>query len=164
MKCARARELISDYLDGLLPVGVVQEMDIHTQACPDCSRAVDDMRSMLQSLGTLSTRKGCPDCWQGVRSAILKIDQEKRGSFSFLTRPVAWVPACALGVFLVLMILLPLRVHESLPQNPAPTAELASYVAEHSKLQRQHPLNDPDVTFITAELVSASYTNGSSGR
>jgi anti-sigma factor RsiW len=163
MKCSRASDLMSDHLDGELPVAVGQEFQLHLERCPECAKALDDMKQMLQCLSRLSDRRTGIDCWPGVRTAILAHEQRGGSWLAWVTRPVAWGSAFALTVLVGILALIPLGSQRDVaPQITQ--AEYKTYISAHSKLQRQHPLNDPDVAFITAEIENASYTTNTAGR
>jgi anti-sigma factor RsiW len=158
MKCARASNLMSDYVDGELPPTTRLEVELHLGDCPECSRALEDMRRMVQRLGGLSEPRAGMDCWPGVRSAILEHEQRGVSWLSWFARPVAWGSAFALSVLVAVLALVPLGGQKDVPAQNALSVEFKTYMTAHSRLQREHPLGDPDVAFITAEIENASYS------
>ena len=164
MKCVRASDLMSDYVDAELPVVVQVEFELHLESCPECSKAVGEMRQMVQCLSRLCEPHPGIDCWPGVRGAVLQHEQRGGRWLSWFARPVAWGPAFAACVLVALLALLPLRGQRSVTTQSPLAVEYKTYMIAHSKLQRQHPLNDPDVAFITAEIENASYTGDTVGR
>jgi anti-sigma factor RsiW len=149
---------MSDYVDGSLSDPLKREIDQHVEICHECHTALAEMRQLVRGLGALSERSAPVDCWPDVREAIIEQGYGSNRWLSWFARPVAWVPAFALTVVIALMALLPLSNHVGSPARSAAAVEYKTYMSAHSRVQRQQPLNDPDVAFITAELESASYT------
>ncbi|HSB86286.1 MAG TPA: zf-HC2 domain-containing protein [Ilumatobacteraceae bacterium] len=49
--CRQAVELMTDYLDGRLPVNDVQRLEAHLAACPHCSEYLAQLRVTIDALG-----------------------------------------------------------------------------------------------------------------
>lgn len=156
MNCAKASDLMSDYIDGQLPGQTEQELELHLRDCPRCAVALKELRSMLCGLAELAVRQPTVDCWPAVRMAIL---EPKRRAYwlSWFTRPIAWGSAFAVTVVIAVLALLPLGKGPAEPVRVGQAAEYRTYMAAHSKVERQHSLSDPNVAFITAEIENASY-------
>jgi predicted anti-sigma-YlaC factor YlaD len=53
LSCRDFVELVSDYLDQVLPIDVAERMDTHLSGCPGCLAYLEQMRRTLDLLATL---------------------------------------------------------------------------------------------------------------
>ncbi|MCU1364744.1 MAG: anti-sigma factor [Ilumatobacteraceae bacterium] len=61
IECQQFVELITDYLEGALPRGLVKAVDRHIAACPDCTEYLAQMRRTIQITGHIDGQiKGEP--------------------------------------------------------------------------------------------------------
>ncbi|MFI5316963.1 MAG: anti-sigma factor family protein [Myxococcota bacterium] len=61
MTCKELAELVTDYLDGALPVRERLAFDRHIALCPDCGRYLEQMRHAVTTLGRLPPEPIPPD-------------------------------------------------------------------------------------------------------
>ena len=54
LACAEVVEIITDYLEGALPVAEARRLERHLETCPGCTEVLEQMRSLAGSLGGLS--------------------------------------------------------------------------------------------------------------
>jgi len=153
MKCKRASELISDYLDGRLAEPARQEFESHLADCSYCASEVEAASELLASLSSLSGRRSPVDCWSGVRAAISAHQRAATPWWHWVVRPVVAAPAAAVAVALAVFLMWP---SGNVPMASDKASEYSYYIGAHSHLQRQQTFADPDVVFVGAELQKAS--------
>src|SRR5690242_5395280 len=62
--------LISDYIDGCLPPGLMRQVEEHLAHCPPCTHEVEQWRAVLR-LVSLHAAMSCPiDCSEAVLRRI----------------------------------------------------------------------------------------------
>ena len=54
LTCQELVEIVSDYLEGQLPQRERERFDAHLEICEGCRRYLDQMRTTLRVVGTLS--------------------------------------------------------------------------------------------------------------
>jgi len=54
MSCKELVELVTDYLEGVLPPGDRTRFEDHLKECPGCETYLDQMRQTVRALGRLS--------------------------------------------------------------------------------------------------------------
>lgn len=54
LTCQELIEIVSDYLEGELPQREREHFDAHLEVCEGCRRYLDQMRTTLRVVGTLS--------------------------------------------------------------------------------------------------------------
>jgi anti-sigma factor RsiW len=54
LACVDVVEMITDYLEGVLPDAQTQRLERHLEHCPGCSEYVEQMRALAGSLGGLA--------------------------------------------------------------------------------------------------------------
>jgi len=59
--CQEMVELITDYLEGTMGGGERKRFERHIDACPDCTRYLEQMRAMLQAVGYLHAEDVSPE-------------------------------------------------------------------------------------------------------
>lgn len=150
MKCARASELISDYIDGRLSPASQVELGIHLESCPNCAAELKFTRSMLRDLAGLAQRETGLSIWPGVSEAIRGRQFEKTARWRVLFKPAAYAPALALALILAALTLGP----EPMPRESV----YRSYISAHSQLQSAQPLTDRDFDSAVGELEHAVFT------
>ncbi len=65
------RERLDDYVDGTLSEAEIIEIEAHLEACAECSRVVEETRSLLeQARSTLGSIEPCRDLWPGIATRI----------------------------------------------------------------------------------------------
>jgi hypothetical protein len=127
VKHEEAWELLSDYVDRLLPAPMAEEMEAHLQECQTCRHEVEQLRAIVEGAGSLP-RSIEPehDLWPAVAERTLRAEPSAgMGSVSWFLRsftkwrgfwPVA-VPATAVAA-LALFIALDSRGPDRMPSEP----------------------------------------------
>lgn len=59
--CQQAVELISDYLEGVLPRRARRRLEAHLRNCPHCSRYLEQMRVTIATMGRVEPESLDPD-------------------------------------------------------------------------------------------------------
>jgi len=54
MSCKELVELVTDYLEGVLPPGDRVRFEDHLKECPGCETYLSQMRSLISTLGKLT--------------------------------------------------------------------------------------------------------------
>ena len=67
--CQELVEIVSDYLEGALPDGDRERFDAHLQTCEGCRRYLDQMRTTIRLMGTLTEENLDP----GARDQLLQL-------------------------------------------------------------------------------------------
>ena len=74
--CREFVELVTDYLDGVLPADQRARMDAHLADCDGCSGYLEDMRRLVGSLHGVTEPSPDP----ATREALLRAFRDLRGS------------------------------------------------------------------------------------
>ena len=69
LECRVLVEIVSDYLDGALPEEDREQFDAHLQVCEGCRRYLDQMRTTIRVVGTLSE----DDLDPGAKDQLLQL-------------------------------------------------------------------------------------------
>ena len=69
LECRVLVEIVSDYLDGALPEEDRERFDAHLQVCEGCRRYLDQMRTTIRVVGTLSE----DDLDPGAKDQLLQL-------------------------------------------------------------------------------------------
>jgi predicted anti-sigma-YlaC factor YlaD len=59
--CQELVEIVSDYLEGALPEADRERFDAHLEVCEGCRRYLDQMRTTIRIVGTLTAEDLDPD-------------------------------------------------------------------------------------------------------
>ncbi|MCU1501935.1 MAG: putative transrane anti-sigma factor [Ilumatobacteraceae bacterium] len=59
--CQEWTELITDYLEGVLPRRLVKAIELHLASCPHCSEYLGQMRRTIEISGALPVDTDVPD-------------------------------------------------------------------------------------------------------
>jgi anti-sigma factor RsiW len=68
MACRELAAVITDYLDGVLPVEDRRRFDAHLAECPYCVNYLEQMRETIEATGALTAREIAPD----LRARVLE--------------------------------------------------------------------------------------------
>ncbi|MHB9038022.1 MAG: anti-sigma factor [Armatimonadota bacterium] len=161
MSCKKCALMMSDYLGDCLPGHVRLEFEVHVESCTQCAAELAALENMLESLRSLCSGKAPVNCWHGVKSKIHEQHATKQKTRPWLFRPMYAMPAFALVMALILLLVLPGFISDQHTNDLVSIPEYSNYISAHSRAQRQQVLSDPHVTFITAELEKASLTTDS---
>ena len=70
MNCQDVEPYLSAFVDGELPPDLHSAVAAHLQDCPACRMLCDDLRTLTELAGTLSTPMPSPQVRQTVREAL----------------------------------------------------------------------------------------------
>jgi anti-sigma factor RsiW len=70
LACIDAVELVTDYLEGALPLEVAQRLERHLETCPGCTDYVEQLRTISGSLGGVTEESLPADVRDGVIAAF----------------------------------------------------------------------------------------------
>lgn len=147
----RWTEILSDYLDGGLDTAARRELESHLRACPDCTDALDDLRSVVARARSLPARDHAPDVdlWPAIEARIRGAAAQPQAAPPAvipMRRPASWTAR---------------RVSFSLPQLAAACLALAIvsgsavWYARRSGLEQ--PVRSGGLIVGTADTGSAYY-------
>jgi hypothetical protein len=113
MNCNAIDERLDDYVDGTLPEGECQEVELHVAACAACQEQERQLRWLLDRAQALPQElQPGRDLWAGIAR---RIEQEKRA------RPGWWAPL-GLAAAAVLVIGVTLSQRDHVLPRPTPVA------------------------------------------
>jgi len=72
LTCQELVEIVNDYLEGALPEGDRDRFGAHLQTCEGCRRYLDQMRTTIRVVGTLTEDDLAPD----ARDQLLRLFRE----------------------------------------------------------------------------------------
>ena len=72
LACQELVEIVSDYLEGALPDADRERFDAHLEVCEGCRRYLDQMRTTIRVVGTLTE----DDLDPGAREQLLQLFRE----------------------------------------------------------------------------------------
>jgi len=70
LSCQELVELVTDYLEGALEGALLQRVEAHLAACPDCSKYLEQLRQTIQVVGTLTIEDLSPDAERTLMHAF----------------------------------------------------------------------------------------------
>lgn len=76
MQCSELVELVTDYLEGSMPVDERARLDEHVSGCDGCARYLEHLRITIQLTGMLSQEQVAPD----ARETLLRVFRDWRAS------------------------------------------------------------------------------------
>jgi hypothetical protein len=80
MNCRDAQEILNDYVDGILPAGMRDQMVEHLERCPKCREELEHLQGLLEKARALpASIMPERDLWPGIENCIL--NEESRPSF-----------------------------------------------------------------------------------
>lgn len=138
------RDKLSDYLDGELADQEQRAVAAHLAGCADCSRALDELRAVVERARTLAPTEPSADLWKAVADRIASQDASPAGTFGTRRRfSFTWPELIAASLLLVLV-----SGWAALRMNrPAPGS---------ADLQVRQTVSNPDVQ-VSPEIVPASF-------
>ena len=72
LTCQELVEIVSDYLEGALPAADRERFDAHLEICEGCRRYLDQMRTTIRVVGTLTE----DDLDAGAKDRLLQLFRE----------------------------------------------------------------------------------------
>jgi anti-sigma factor RsiW len=70
LSCQELVELVTDYLEGVLPDAERERFDAHLATCDGCSRYVEQMRATLRVTGELTPASLSPEAEESLLEAF----------------------------------------------------------------------------------------------
>lgn len=162
MKCASIRNCISDYIDGHLGDQTREMVESHIRVCSECSEYVRSTQRMLARLRSLRVDHANINIWSSVQERLPAVPA--RHWQDYVMRPLALVPACAVALFLIIALLLPVTRAFDRPAPGLTSAEFHQYMGAHARMNPPQALSDPDVRFVSTELQYMSPVGGDFGK
>jgi anti-sigma factor RsiW len=78
LTCQQAVELVTDYLDGVLPARERERFDAHLADCAHCTRYLNQMRTTIETLGRLEPESVPPEVLRELVTVYRRIQQDRR--------------------------------------------------------------------------------------
>lgn len=156
MNCKKVSDLMSDYVDEILPEKIRADFELHIKECDECRDGLRVMNDMLADLNSLGGQQIPVNCWASVRERIIERKTRKPLWYSWILKPAIAAPVFALCLLLTIFLAWPDNIKDPQVTNLVSDAEYSRYIGAHSNLQSQQAFSDPDVIFISAELERAS--------
>lgn len=157
MKCKQISQLIHDYVDGRIPQCDCDELEAHLSSCPDCAAEVEEVRSVVNSLGSLCGCSAPVDCWESIKFRLPANAHTAPLWKRLVFRPVLAAPALAVALLLAVFVMWPGAVEQP-NKVVAQSTEYARYLKAHTRAQTHQVLSDPDVALAAGEMESARLT------
>lgn len=120
MECARSKELLSDYIDGILDARTKARLEEHLMVCKDCREDLASLKALVQEMGSLESLEAPRDFLEKVHERI-----EQRSKFGQIMRKLFFpvrikVPLeLATVTAMVILILTVLNVQQPRKQQVA---------------------------------------------
>jgi anti-sigma factor RsiW len=136
MKCNRAHELISAYLDGVIGVGERNALDEHLAGCAPCRQELESTRSVLSLLADAPRRCLSDDFDRKLNARLAQLGPRRLpwAAWERLWQMNAWRLRPALVP--VALFLVAMTAFELWPRQPElPPSDSSVYVA---RLMREH--------------------------
>lgn len=73
--CQQWVEMVTDYLEGVLPIELQQAADRHLAACPHCREYLEQMRRMIEVSGQLREEEVPDDVVDALARAFTEFQQ-----------------------------------------------------------------------------------------
>ena len=104
MKCAKAKKLISEYIDGDLEAGKASSLEKHMDTCQDCAKVLKDFQQIKQTAKGLSKAEPSGQTWFRIQERLKERTQvpipEPRVRFLFFPARLRYAVSTAL-LFLI---------------------------------------------------------------
>jgi anti-sigma factor RsiW len=109
MKCAAAREWISDYVDGNLDPGREAEIKAHLEDCRECRELAADFAAIVRGAKSLGSLEPSPAVWPRITARVKEArpeaparPRERRSWLQAFWKHAGWVYAGAAALVLVI--------------------------------------------------------------
>lgn len=105
MRCAKARRLSSEYVDGNLDARRSRRLRRHLERCPECRDALADFKAIVRDAGSLEAPEPPDKVWLRVKAGLQAAGQEPVPAVAvpgYAFGPARWRFAAA--AFLTLML------------------------------------------------------------
>lgn len=78
MNCAKVREKLSCYLDGVLDQSTLELIEAHLGACAQCGRELASLRTLVQTAGCIEAVEPPVGLKRGILNAIRRVERKAR--------------------------------------------------------------------------------------
>lgn len=117
MKCSRVRELLSEYMDGMLDAGSGEELSAHLSHCKECRAELRSLQACSSALGSLDRPQAPPLFLERVHERIARTEHSPNpaGLIERLLLPLhVKLPLGFAGALAALLLLIVSRhIHKS---------------------------------------------------
>lgn len=106
MRCAKARRLISEYVDGGLDARRSERLARHLESCPECREVLADFEAIVRDAGSLEAPEPPDRVWLRVKAGLQTAGREPAPAVAvpgFAFGPARWRLAAAAFVALTLV-------------------------------------------------------------
>jgi anti-sigma factor RsiW len=164
MNCDKARDLLWDYADGLIPDEAAEDLEKHLADCPACRDEVARMRITLGALGEFPEVEADPDfrtrlnqlidAWEGSRRLLVFA-----AAAAYIRRHRRSFATCA-AVFVLSLVggLLTLEHMTGPSRGPAPAVRVGA-ADENLPADAQTPDRVPQIE-VASDTLSPDYLEG----
>ena len=91
MKCKEAQLLISNYLDGILPIEKEQNFLRHVKSCTKCSRELESTKSLLEMFSLIKPVEKDTSFYREIMTGFYRKRGEDRKGSSVFDRLAGWI-------------------------------------------------------------------------
>lgn len=161
MNCGKATELLTEYLDGLLPPGLSRELSEHLRSCSECKKLLKEMQGTVHLLQAMPIQRAPASFAAAVNQRIATPAVPVTVAARVQAMVHAHVlPALATGLTVLLALLIgiwslvPNSKHE-VPANDQ--AYLQAVMADHDAYAAQQPLADGSGEVVQSGLDSPNF-------
>ena len=88
-------EILNDYTDGLLPQAERQRVEQHLGNCTDCTRSVEELRTLLEGAGALPDIQPSRDLLPGIRDGVSTAGQGWKRWIALAATCATWLSTLA---------------------------------------------------------------------
>ena len=113
MRCAKAKKLISEYIDGNLDRERLMNLEQHLDRCPDCQKLLKDFQAITQDAKKLEGVSPSPHTWLKIREKlttegqkVLTLPSRKREWFAFPQPRLKYALSSALVLIVIVGIVI----------------------------------------------------------
>lgn len=110
MRCSKAKELISGYVDGSINHNQEAALKAHLESCPDCRELLRDFQKIVEQAKGLPSLSPSPLAWQKIAAGVREAKKgeflparEKRSWFTLNWSPAGLRYALAAAMALVIV-------------------------------------------------------------
>ena len=106
MRCAKARRLISEHVDGGLDARRSRALERHLERCPECREVLADFEAIRRDAGSLEAPEPPDRVWLGVKAGLQAAGREPAPPVAvpgFAFGPARWRLAAAAFVAVLLV-------------------------------------------------------------
>jgi len=132
MECSRSKELLSDYIDGILDARTKALLEEHLMVCKGCREDLGSLKALVQEMGSLESLEAPTDFLEKVHERI-----EQRSKFGQIMR----------------RLFFPVRI--KVPLELATVAAMAILILTVLNIQQPGKEETADVPLDSDQLVSA---------